>query len=886
MRRSFKGLFLFLIIVVGLTSVAYGVNTLTRRLIGVQDLSMAAGGSGSAETFTYTTDSGLTLTLNKLDATYLKFRAAAIAGSVEDFALTFVNGVYSYTLKLKEIILKGPEIDARAYGTVGTQAAIIAALADIGSKQKTLVIYPSLTDTTTTWTLTADQTIPATVNLRVSKGAILSIASGKVLTIDGPLAAGPYQIFSCIGTGKVVFANGSVDQVNVNWFGTNTTPGATDMTLPVAQATNASQGKCPVKFTDSNYLITDTLPLTVYQYSWEGKRTERGTWAQLPADYYATTITFTPADTTKFMVSEYEATSSTLMIGPFEHRNLRFTIGDANGFEFGREALGVPVSPETQYYVYGVRFDNCDLNGTAADPTANPTLTRSGKKLLWITKGFECVIQDVSLRGCDTQIRSYGCDKLTLRNIRSQGSHIPFDLNPGSYLSVQHVIDNIQVEGWTFTPIKGFVPIAATNLRLEQVGSATGLGRYALSQTAVVTANSGTLTFSGDMTNILFPDLSLIELTDGTNVETCLVKTVSGTTVTVYANASASADTYCQTITWSAAAATVTRIHGYGPIQFCGHDSSYINVATDASTGCPAFVYVGNHGNLYVNGATAQSGSHDPVASLAIGNRLQGSGVLNQGMVFANCTPNIAGNTYHPYITVSNIRTNYGKGLYNTSNRSGTNDVDSLFKTTRKWCWTPHNTNTSAAGNSHRVPFVSVAGDTNSTQYFMSWLLNATYGSLYLGDAALLSSGSYIRIKVRAKAKTATAVLTAVFFDGTTDATAFTVNLVNTAWTLFEKTVAVPSQWKTSRTTYGIAGIYFGVGVAEEAYLAGVEIEEIPEGHGLPVRTAAPANPYVGQTCIADRATWDPCSVGSGGPYVVWCNKVSGGVTWARINAQ
>ena len=128
--------------------------------------------------------------------------------------------------KVKEMISKGPEVDARAYGTAGSQAAIIAALADIGSKQKILVLYPSLADTSTTWSLTADQIIPANVTLKVSRGAILSVATTKTLTINGSVVAGDYQIFSCAGTGKVRFGTSGtypwsleISEARAAWWG-------------------------------------------------------------------------------------------------------------------------------------------------------------------------------------------------------------------------------------------------------------------------------------------------------------------------------------------------------------------------------------------------------------------------------------------------------------------------------------------------------------------------------------------------------------------------------------------------------------------------------------------------------------------------------------------
>jgi hypothetical protein len=70
------------------------------------------------------------------------------------------------------------------------------ALTAIGSTNATLHVPKG------TYTIAADLTVPITLALRVEKGAEFSVAAGKTLTINGPLEAGAYQIFS--GSGAVV----------------------------------------------------------------------------------------------------------------------------------------------------------------------------------------------------------------------------------------------------------------------------------------------------------------------------------------------------------------------------------------------------------------------------------------------------------------------------------------------------------------------------------------------------------------------------------------------------------------------------------------------------------------------------------------------------------
>jgi len=103
-------------------------------------------------------------------------------------------------------------IVARDYGAPG-QAALDAALAAIGSLKRTLVLTPG------DWTITSDDTIPSNVHLLMFRGARLDIADGVTLTINGPLTAGLYQVFSWAGTGKVVFGDGAVTEVYPEWWG-------------------------------------------------------------------------------------------------------------------------------------------------------------------------------------------------------------------------------------------------------------------------------------------------------------------------------------------------------------------------------------------------------------------------------------------------------------------------------------------------------------------------------------------------------------------------------------------------------------------------------------------------------------------------------------------
>jgi hypothetical protein len=97
---------------------------------------------------------------------------------------------------------EAPEIDARTYGPEGLQDTIIAAIIAIGSENRLLYLSP------VTWTITQNLTIPANITLKPEKGAVIAIGNTITLTLIGGVEAGAYEIFSCSGTGKVVFGSG------------------------------------------------------------------------------------------------------------------------------------------------------------------------------------------------------------------------------------------------------------------------------------------------------------------------------------------------------------------------------------------------------------------------------------------------------------------------------------------------------------------------------------------------------------------------------------------------------------------------------------------------------------------------------------------------------
>jgi hypothetical protein len=135
-----------------------------------------------------------------------------------------------------------------AYGNT-----IQAALTAIGSTSVTLRVPAG------TYVISTDTNIPANVTLKPERGAIIQIATTKTLTINGGLEAGLYQIFSCTGTGKVVFGAGSVDAILPKW-GNATGNGSAAMQWAFDTAAGSTCKK--IRLTDNVYTFNTPIDVT------------------------------------------------------------------------------------------------------------------------------------------------------------------------------------------------------------------------------------------------------------------------------------------------------------------------------------------------------------------------------------------------------------------------------------------------------------------------------------------------------------------------------------------------------------------------------------------------------------------------------------------------
>ena len=139
-------------------------------------------------------------------------------------------------------------------------ADLASAVKGVGKTPTTLVLGPGA------WPIAATLTIPPNVNLKPMRGAVFAVATGVALTLNGGLEAGPYQIFSCAGTGKVMLGLGAVREVLPEWWGakgddsTDDTPALNlaHIACPTGGVIYLTPGKI---YKTTGWLLTKTLSL-------------------------------------------------------------------------------------------------------------------------------------------------------------------------------------------------------------------------------------------------------------------------------------------------------------------------------------------------------------------------------------------------------------------------------------------------------------------------------------------------------------------------------------------------------------------------------------------------------------------------------------------------
>jgi hypothetical protein len=132
-------------------------------------------------------------------------------------------------------------------------------------------------DEDTIYYFSTSETIPENVTLEVESGAVIDVTD-CTLTINGPFRAIPDHCITLHGTGVVNFGKGSVEKLNVLWWGANPNGAETSTTTAALQAAidcsisswstytyNAEDYSLPIEIPLGNYLINSQLIITENQ---------------------------------------------------------------------------------------------------------------------------------------------------------------------------------------------------------------------------------------------------------------------------------------------------------------------------------------------------------------------------------------------------------------------------------------------------------------------------------------------------------------------------------------------------------------------------------------------------------------------------------------------
>ena len=108
--------------------------------------------------------------------------------------------------------MSGQDVVASWFGR--TYAGLKKAVSLSAGYERRLLLTPG------TWALTDDLKIPRRLELLFQRGAVLNVSSGKTLTVNGSIVAGPWKIFDGAGT-----ISGAPDLfiMSYDWFGSSLT---------------------------------------------------------------------------------------------------------------------------------------------------------------------------------------------------------------------------------------------------------------------------------------------------------------------------------------------------------------------------------------------------------------------------------------------------------------------------------------------------------------------------------------------------------------------------------------------------------------------------------------------------------------------------------------
>lgn len=318
-----RNILISLVAVLLAATLVYSASTVTKGLIGKQDMALWYSGD-SAATFTRSTSEGYTLTLNKLD--WVGIDAFQVWGG----------------------------------GVNKNRAVLVSAQSDIDTTStRSIWLGPG------TWTIDDDLTFASYPNLFVhmAPGAIFSVSTGKTLTIYSPaniIAQPNQQIFS--GSGVVAFSTGGI--IYPEWWGAKG-DGSTDdsVALQAAFTSAVTSGyRSEIIFQPRNYTYATALTIPYAQgMTLKGKG---GYFTPSGSGYNTrvTTLSYTGAGVALTIGDGAQSQTGFRMEGIYLKGTSSATGGIYLDTAGGVVLRDMTIGLFSQASAYGLKLTNCQVN--------------------------------------------------------------------------------------------------------------------------------------------------------------------------------------------------------------------------------------------------------------------------------------------------------------------------------------------------------------------------------------------------------------------------------------------------------------------------------------------------------------------------------------------
>ena len=633
--------------------------------------------------------------------------------------------------------------------------------------------------------------------------------------------------------------------------------GETDNADALEAAINGANGQ-KILLPPGTLRVSRALNITADAFHLCGEKAERGQ-PTLVIDNAGTVIDASEIEAGQWFISRYETSNPASIIGPFVVENLGVLLGAAHGFEFGRADLAAGSLDRANYdllqdalgqrYVFGVQFRNVRIKGT--DPVRNSdaggVLPRSGQRLIMLTKAFEVTIENLSTRGGDIAVETWGADCIVIDNVRLNHNHIPLLLQrSGFFGAVQNRVQRFQSEHYTFgCIIADSIAASIIDYRCEANVNFGGVpakhGRWDMTDdlgiTCAVTADlsPGTagivIPFSENMEGIIHPYASLLRIFNDDHSEYVWPIAVSGANVTVWSLAFA--------FDWSDATANVERIHGYSIFGGGTYNVECLNGDPEAYLSCPTFVYLKQSGSMYVKNAGKNPGLNNPtgieVSSVVIGNKVDLDPNFNAGLYMDGVSSSLSPEP-HPLAWHADYPAQKGWHPQNAGFRMARRTAPDEIADVpgfRQWAFTPDGYTITTDGLDARI-VRKVAGDADTEEKHSVWEIPTTAAATFYNKTIPSQArGTALEVVIVARARSVATTMTWQVL-GVGGSLVKNVAL-GTDWAIVRVPYnGVPTQWGSGRTGSN-AGIRIVAGDQDiqvrAVFVREKPIQDMPNGH-------------------------------------------------------